>query len=73
MRLAQIGPGSIVVNVIEGPAELDEPASIAWCAEALGGWWVATWDGHPTERGAGPGWVYVPEDPRRFLRPSEVT
>lgn len=62
---AEIGADNIVQRVILAD-------SLAWCAEHLGGWWVETFQGHPTERYAGPGMVYVPTDSRKFLYDLEV-
>lgn len=62
---AEIGPGNVVTRVIVADA-------LEWCIEFLGGVWVETFEGYPTERYAGPGMVYVVGDPRKFLYPSEV-
>jgi hypothetical protein len=62
---AEIGPGNVVQRVIVAD-------SLEWCVETLGGWWEETYQGHPSERYAGPGLVYVSSDARKFLYPSEV-
>jgi hypothetical protein len=63
-RFAEIGADNVVQRVIVAD-------SLMWCAENLGGWWVETIQGHPTERFAGRGMVYAPSDPQKFLYPSE--
>ena len=56
---AEIGPGNIVLRVIVAD-------SLEWCIENLGGWWVETYQGHPTEKYAGPGDVYNPASAQKF-------
>lgn len=69
---AEIDPDTKeVLRVIVGPEDMDEEVAILWCASTLGGWWVPTWQGHPTERYAGKGMVYVPSDSRKFLYDGE--
>jgi hypothetical protein len=43
--------------------------SLEWCVDNLGGWWVETYQGHPTERYAGIGLVYDPGTTTKFDRP----
>lgn len=43
--------------------------SAEWCVETLGGTWIETLDGDATEQYAGPGMVYDPGDPAKFVRP----
>ncbi len=59
-------------RVIVAPEGMNISEAIAWCASNLGGWWVDTWQGHPTERYAGKGMVYAPGDSRKFLYANEV-
>ena len=40
----------------------------AWCTENLGGEWVETLEDDGTEQYAGPGMVYEPTNPVKFVR-----
>lgn len=63
---AQIGPDNRVTHV--SVAE-----SYAACVDVLpDAHWEETLQGHSTERSAGIGMVFVPSDPRRFLRQEEI-
>lgn len=64
LLFAEIGPGNVVQRVIVAD-------SLEWCVTNLGGWWVETYDGHPTERYAGVGMIYESSDPRKFLYAGE--
>lgn len=72
MFFAQIGPGNLVVTVAIPPDGMDETTAAIWFSESVGGLWVATWEGHPTERRAGVGMTYAPGDARKFLYQGET-
>jgi hypothetical protein len=56
---AEIGPGNIVQRVIVAD-------SLEWCAEALGGLWVETYQHDPVQQYAGPGMVFDSGTPEQF-------
>lgn len=60
MDFAEIGPGNVVLRVIVAD-------SLEWCVETLGGWWVETYQGHPTEHYAGIGMVYNAASAEKFV------
>ena len=58
---AEIVNGIVKRVIVAGSAE--------WCEQNLGGTWVETLADDATETYAGPGMVYDPENPAKFIRP----
>jgi hypothetical protein len=57
---AELGPDNVVLRVVVASSAL-------WCIQQFGGRWDETIKYHSTERYAGKGMVFDPDDPRRFL------